>query len=72
MQLVFAPNSPELAATTEFLVKGALQQWLGDLITVIAIEVESEDSTLRVNIDYSINTTGERASATFVRGGAGL
>ena len=32
MQLVFAPNSPELAATTQFLVQGALQQWLGDLI----------------------------------------
>ena len=32
MQLVFAPNSDELAAATQFLVQGALQQWLGDLI----------------------------------------
>ena len=34
MQLVFAPNSPELATATKFLVQGALQQWLGDLIQV--------------------------------------
>ena len=34
LQLVFAPNSDELAATTQFLVQGALQQWLGDLIEV--------------------------------------
>ena len=34
MQLVFAPNSDELAAATQFSVQGALQQWLGDLIEV--------------------------------------
>ena len=28
MQLVFAPNSPELAATVQALVHAALQQWL--------------------------------------------
>ena len=31
-RLVFAPNSDELAAASQFLVQGALQQWLGDLI----------------------------------------
>ena len=30
LQLVFAPNSDELAGATQFLVQGALQQWLGD------------------------------------------
>ena len=34
LQLVFAPNSAELAATLQALVQGALQQWLGDLIRV--------------------------------------
>ena len=48
MQLVFAPNSDELATATQFLVQGALQQWLGDLIQVDEVQVESEDSTLRV------------------------
>ena len=30
MQLVFAAASPEVAATAEFLIRGALQQWLAD------------------------------------------
>ena len=47
MQLVFAPNSDALAATSQFLVQGALQQWLGDLIVVEAVQVEADDSTLR-------------------------
>ena len=34
LELVFAPNSDALAAATQFLVQGALQQWLGDLIPV--------------------------------------
>src|SRR5713226_4601523 len=42
-RLVFAPNSPELASATQFLVQGALQQWLGDLIEVNDIQVESDD-----------------------------
>jgi phage baseplate assembly protein W len=69
MQLVFAPNSPELAAATQFLVKGALQQWLGDLIQVDAVEVESVESTLKVLVRYTIRLTQESKTAEFVRGG---
>src|ERR1700747_1594226 len=47
MQLVFAPNSPELAAATQFSVQGALQEWLGDLILVEAVNAEREGSTPR-------------------------
>ena len=42
MQLVFAPNSDELATATQFLIQGALQQWLGDLIQIEAVQVESQ------------------------------
>jgi len=68
MQLVFAPNSPELAATTQFLVQGALQQWLGDLITVQAVEVAAEESTLRVTVRYVIRRTQLAQEAAFERG----
>src|SRR6185312_12834702 len=44
LRLVFAPNSSELAATTQYLVQGSLQQYLGDLIQVDAVDVTSEDS----------------------------
>jgi hypothetical protein len=69
-QLVFAPNSPELAATTQYLVQGALQQWLGELITVEAVEVEAEESILRVTVQYLIRRSETRHSETFERGGA--
>ena len=72
LQLVFAPNSDELAAATQFLVQGALQQWLGDLIEVQEVEVESDAESLRVTVEYRVRRTGERVGASFVRGGAGL
>lgn len=69
MQLVFAPNSPELAATTQFLVQGALQQYLGNLIALEGVEVEANDATLRVTLRYSIRRTGIAQTAEFVREG---
>ncbi|TVT72095.1 MAG: GPW/gp25 family protein [Denitromonas halophila] len=69
-ELVFAPNSPELAATTQFLVQGALQQWLADLITVEAVEVEAVDSRLSVTVQYLIRRTETRQRDSFVQGGA--
>jgi len=68
-QLVFAPNSDELAAATQFLVQGALQQWLGDLIQVAEVAVESEDSALRVTVEYLVRRDGRRETAQFTRGG---
>jgi phage baseplate assembly protein W len=68
LQLVFAPNSDELAAATQFLVQGSLQQWLGDLIDVEAVEAESVDSTLRVTVRYVVRRDGERRVAEFNRG----
>ena len=70
MQLVFAPNCPELAATTQFLVQGALQQYLGNLIALEGVEIESYDSTLRVIVRYSIRRTGISQMAEFAREGA--
>jgi len=67
MQLVFAPNSPELAAATEFTIQGALQQWLGDVIKVEAVNVESQESTLRITVQYVIRRNQQRAVAQFSR-----
>jgi phage baseplate assembly protein W len=69
LQLVFAPNSDELVATTQFLVQGALQQWLGDLIEIELVEVEREDSQLSVFVQYVIRRSQARQSATFARSG---
>ncbi len=70
LQLVFAPNSDELAATLQVLVQGALQQWLGNLIALEAVEVEAVESTLRVTVRYAIRRTGANQVASFERAGA--
>jgi phage baseplate assembly protein W len=69
LQLVFAPNSPELAAALQFTVQAALQRWLGDLIEVRALEVVSVDSTLRVAVQYTVRRSGETRIETFERSG---
>jgi phage baseplate assembly protein W len=67
MQLVFAPNSPELAATTQFLVEGALHQWLGDVIELHGVDITAEDATLRVEIRYVVKATQQARTDTFTR-----
>lgn len=67
LHLVFAPNSAELAAATQFLVQGSLQQWLGDLIAVEGVQVEAFESQLRVAVQYVVKRTGQRQLAEFAR-----
>lgn len=69
-QLVFAPASDELATATRFLVQGALQEWLGDLIQVDEVAVTAEDSTLRVRVDYTLRRTRQREVAELSSEGA--
>ena len=66
-ELVFAPNSPELAATTQFLVQGALQQWLDDLVLVESVEVEAVESSLTVTVQYLIRRSETRLRDSFTR-----
>ena len=65
LQLVFAPNSPELAATLRFTVQAGLQRWLGDLIEVQGLEMTSDDSILRLHLQYQVQRTGEVRQETF-------
>jgi phage baseplate assembly protein W len=67
LQLVFMPTSDELATATQFLVQGALQQWLGDVIQIEAVAVERDDSTIRVNVQYVVRRTQERQVAQLSR-----
>jgi hypothetical protein len=70
LQMVFAPNSAEIATATQFLVQGALQQTLGDLIQVADVSVTAADSTLTVRIEYLIRGTQELQVAQFTNGGS--
>jgi Bacteriophage baseplate protein W len=68
MQLVFAPNSVELAATLQALVQGALQQWLGHLMRIDEVSASSEDATLTVVVRYTVLRTQASKSASFTQG----
>jgi phage baseplate assembly protein W len=69
LRLVFAPNSEELAAATQFLVQASLQQWLGDLIEVNDVQVISSDASLLVTVQYTVRRTQQQQLAQFSRGG---
>jgi phage baseplate assembly protein W len=69
LELVFAPNSPELAAALQFSMQAALQRWLGDLIDIEGLTVQSDEGTLRVELRYVIKQTGAGHSDVFERPG---
>jgi hypothetical protein len=52
-------------------VQGALQQWLGEVIAVEAVQIEANDAALRVSIQYVVRRSQMRQTAEFVRGGTG-
>jgi phage baseplate assembly protein W len=66
-QLVFAPNSSELATATEFMVQSALQEWLGELIQVEAVQVNSQEATLEITVQYIVRRSQQRQVAQFSR-----
>ena len=68
-QLIFAPNSPELASALQFTIQAALQQSLEDIVEVVDLEVVAEDSTLSIAIQYVVRRTNERQTAIFTRTG---
>ncbi|GAA2015059.1 GPW/gp25 family protein [Catenulispora yoronensis] len=59
LDLVFEPDSVELAAALQVSAAGALHRWLGDVIVVDSLQVEAEDSTLRIEVRYLLVATGE-------------
>ncbi len=63
--LVFAPNGPELATTTQYLVAGAIQAWLGDKLELGEVTVSAVDATLTITVTYTDRTTGATATAVF-------
>lgn len=67
LQLVFAPNSPELAAALQFTVQAGLQRWLGDIVEIQALEVVSNDAKLQVNLQYLVRRTQEVRTTSFER-----
>ena len=67
LQLLFAPNDPELAATVQFTLQAALQRWLDDVIALRDVRVDAVDSSLTIVVQYVVRRTGEEKTATLNR-----
>jgi phage baseplate assembly protein W len=67
LQMVFAPNSPEIASALQLTIQAGLQRWLGDVILVQKVEVTSEEATLRVTISYVVRRTQQQRTAQFTQ-----
>ncbi|MGC2627546.1 MAG: GPW/gp25 family protein [Candidatus Udaeobacter sp.] len=67
LQMVFAPNSPEIASAVQFTIQAGLQRWLSDVIVAQKVEVTSEDSTLNVLVQYVVKSTNQTQTATFTQ-----
>lgn len=67
MQLVFGAPNDEMLAATQFLIQGSLQQWLGDLIQVEAVEVRAQEGALNISVQYIVRRSQQRQVAHFER-----
>ena len=70
LQIVFAPNSLELASALQFTTQAALQRFLGDVIDLQSLNVTTTDSTLNVTVSYIVKSSGDSQTENFVRGTA--
>jgi uncharacterized protein len=66
-QMIFNTNSPELASALEFTMRAGLNRWLGDVIELRSLDVQSENAELRVKVVYLVRRTNETRTAQLVR-----
>jgi phage baseplate assembly protein W len=67
MQLVFSPNSPQVASALQMAIQGALQLWLGDDIQVDQVTASNDDAQLTVTVNFTDRARQLSQTATFVR-----
>jgi uncharacterized protein len=67
-QLVFQPNSDELATASQFVIQSALNQWLGEVIQVGEVTVARDDATLVITIAYTLRRTQQQQVVQFSSG----
>lgn len=64
LELLFGPATDTVAGATQYVVQGALQRWLGEVIAVQDVQVESRDSSLVIHLVYSLRADGAERRAT--------
>ena len=69
-RLVFHQNDDATAGITKALLSRNLSRWLGQRISVQALDVSAIDATLNVDLRYQVIATGEVKQVRFQRQGA--
>jgi Bacteriophage baseplate protein W len=64
--LVFDPNNDILAATTEFAITRALQEWVSDEVLVDRVDVSSSDGEVVVDVGYVRRDQLERGKVKII------
>ena len=63
------PNGDVLAAASQFLVQGALQRWLADLVDIEEVTVTADEERLTVLVVYTRLDDARRRAETFSAAG---
>ena len=58
-QMVFAPNSSDLAAALQFTLQAGLQRFLSSAVDVQLVVVTAVDAQLLVEVTYALRQTGD-------------
>ncbi len=69
-RLVFQQNDDATAAISKALVSRNLSRWLGHRVTVEALDVSADATTLNVDLRYRVLASGEVRHVRFQRQGA--
>lgn len=62
--LVFETTSPEVVASTEYVVRTELRRHLGRLLVIDGVRVRTEDAALVVDVLYTVRATGQELAAS--------
>jgi phage baseplate assembly protein W len=68
-RLVFDGSGETTAAMAKAMISQALGRWLQERLTVDALDVSSQDTTLTVELTYRVAGTADARKITFQRSG---
>lgn len=66
--LLFSGNGSELAAALKFTIQSNLQRWLVNSIDIRDLAVSTDESTIRIELQYFCRKTNTERTATLQRG----
>lgn len=72
LAMAFAPGGDALQAALQATVQTALQRWLSDLVQVQDVQVELQEATVQVTVQYVVQRTQQQQIARFEAQQAGV